>query len=526
MSVKPSADKKPQEKEKKIVVCHPSSAPTKPAAGAELFPELSTGRGGSGNIRRVKSTKEIISRPLASPRLLELEPPRNRVRVHLTLILDHTSNAQRRSCSPQAAHGGRGGSGNVWTHVIEEGVFDRVLTYEISRARVLKEERAHEKAERRKSGAAVGRARSQSDAKSSSSDCRSPLSLYSLPATRVILTPHVSLARSLARATSRKSWGSNSEVEPARPLERRKSLANTFLAPLRNTFRSSQGARNTSELALCSSESGHSLPSSDRASLSGLSNHASPSTPNLSPTSPGPAPPPPSSKRRWTASGHRAPATDRSLARARHLSNPLPPPERPIPPIPHVHFIPRLPGPATLPMPMQKPIPTDHYSPSTPIDDSFGLLQAAAVAASKARPNARPILRLTPPERLPELFLQSSSNPGYPSTAPPSRPRAAATMYTLSHSARSTSAIPSRAESGVSLGRPTAEGSEGDLIDPALLSEGDLIDPYLLSEGGDGRYSGRGHHTAVPTVSSLASILPWLQDPDFDSIIPALTHAE
>jgi len=155
----------------------------------------------------------------------------------------------------------------------------------------------------RQSAALVAR---QSDAKSSSFDCRSPLSLYSLPAIRVILTPHVSLARSLARATSRKSWGSNSEVEPARPLERRKSLATSFLAPLRNTFRSSQGARPTSELALCSSESGHSLPSSDRASLSGLSNHASPSTPNLSPTSPGPALAPPSSKRRWTASGHRA----------------------------------------------------------------------------------------------------------------------------------------------------------------------------------------------------------------------------
>lgn len=44
--------------------------------------ELSTGRGGSGNIRRVKSTKEITSRPLASPKMLELEPPRNRVRAY------------------------------------------------------------------------------------------------------------------------------------------------------------------------------------------------------------------------------------------------------------------------------------------------------------------------------------------------------------------------------------------------------------------------------------------------------------
>jgi hypothetical protein len=107
---------------------------------------------------------------LASPRLLELEPPRNRVRVYLILILERF---QRRS-RLQAAHGGRGGSGNVWTHVIEEGVFDRVLKHEISRARVLKEERAYEKAERRRSGGALARARSHSDSKSSSSDRRSP----------------------------------------------------------------------------------------------------------------------------------------------------------------------------------------------------------------------------------------------------------------------------------------------------------------------------------------------------------------
>jgi hypothetical protein len=88
-------------------------------------------------------------------------------------------------------------------------------------------------------------------------------------------------------------------------------------------------------------------------------------------------------------------------------------------------------------------------------------------------------------------------------------------MYTLSRSARSTSAIPSRAESRARAERPSAEGSEAD-----------LIDPYLLSEGDDGRCSVRAHHTAVPTVSSLASILPWLQDPDLDSIMPALSHAE
>lgn len=162
---------------------------------------------------------------------------------------------------------------------------------------------------------------------------------------------------------------------------------------------------------------------------------------------------------------------------------------------------------------MQKPIPTDDCSPSTPVDDSYGLLQAAAVAASKARPKSRPVLRLTPP-----VSFRSSpgSSPGYPVTAPPSRPRTTTTLYSLSYSARSTSAIPSRtAECGARPERPTAEGSEGD-----------LIDPYLLSEGGDGRCSVRAPHTAAPTVSSLASILPWLQDPDLDSIIPALSHAE
>jgi len=91
--------------------------------------------------------------------MIELEPPRNRVRVFNPRCCIGTPQT-----SLQAAYGGRGGSGNVWTHVIEEGVFDRVLNYEISRARVLIEERAHEKAEQRKNGAAT-RGRSHSDEK-------------------------------------------------------------------------------------------------------------------------------------------------------------------------------------------------------------------------------------------------------------------------------------------------------------------------------------------------------------------------
>ena len=53
--------------------------------------------------------------------------------------------------------------------MIEEGVFERVINHEISCARVLKEERDYEKAERRKSGV-ITRVRSKSDSKSIS-DC-------------------------------------------------------------------------------------------------------------------------------------------------------------------------------------------------------------------------------------------------------------------------------------------------------------------------------------------------------------------
>ena len=307
--------------------------------------------------------------------------------------------------------------------------------------------------------------------------------------------------------TSRKSWMSSSEVEPPQSLERRKSLANTFLAPLRNTFRSSHGARPTPDLARSSSEFGQSPPSSDRASLSGLSDHPSPSTPNLSPITPDPPVP---LRRRWTASGHRTSATERSLASTRHLSNPVPPPPGPVPPIPHhVHFVPRsATGP---PVPMQKPFPTGRQ-PSNPVDDAYGLLTAAATAASKARPKARPTLTLTPPVSFPAHL----NAPGYPVTAPPPQPLPPSTgMYSLRRSARSTSAIPFRGggESGARSERLTANGSEGDLIDPYLLSEGD---------GGDGP----GYHTAAPTVSSLSSILPWLQDHDLDSLMPTLSRAE
>ena len=313
---------------------------------------------------------------------------------------------------------------------------------------------------------------------------------------QAILTPQrSSLARSVMTAASRKSWVSTSEVEPPQSLERRKSLANSFLAPLRNTFRSS---RPTPDLAQTSSEFGHSPPSSDRASLSGLSDHPSPSTPNLSPITPEPALP---LRRRWTASGHRTPATERSLASTRHLSNPLPPPAGPVPPIPHVHFVPR--SATALPVPSQKPFPIGRQP--TPVDDAYGLLTAAATAASKARPKARPTLTLTPPVSFPAHL----NAPGHPATAPPTRP----TMYSLRRSARSTSAIPFRAESGARPGWPTPNGSEGDLIDPYLLSEGE----------GD---AGPGYHTAAPTVSSVSSILPWLQDHDLDSLMPTLSRAE
>ena len=157
---------------------------------------------------------------------------------------------------------------------------------------------------------------------------------------------------------------------------------------------------------------------------------------------------------------------------------------------------------------MQKPFPTG-CQPSTPVDDTYALLSAAGTAASKARPKARPTLTLTPPVSFPAHM----NAPGYAVTAPPSRPLATTNgMYASSRSARSTSAIPSRGESIARFERLMANGSEGDLIDPYLLYE---------AEG-----DGPGYHTAAPTVSSLSSILPWLQDHDLDALMPALSRAE
>jgi len=322
-----------------------------------------------------------------------------------------------------------------------------------------------------------------------------------------------SLARSIASAGSRKSWAPSYEHEDCvaprspRSADHRKSFANTFLGPLRNTFRSPNDARPSSELLHGSSESSHSVPSSDRVSLSGLATHLSPSTPNLSPSTPALPLPLPSTRRRWTGSGQRPPATD--LARTRHLSNPLPPPTQPIPPIPQVHFDPR---PSSIASPMPIPSFTDDRSPSTPTDDSssYTLLNAAAAAASKARPSFQRQRRPSKQLALPQLG-PSPTSPELASVPWHQPSRARATMYTLSR-ARSTSAIPS-ATLDAHPEQPTAGDSEVDLIDPSLLSEG------------EGRCSVRGqHHTEVPTVSSLSSILPWLQDHDLDCIIPAFSN--
>jgi hypothetical protein len=307
----------------------------------------------------------------------------------------------------------------------------------------------------------------------------------------------------------RKSWASTSEISvlPS-PVERRTSFTNSLLAPLRNTFRSSSSARPPQSHSC--SDSGHSAPSSDRASLSGLTTHLSPSTPNLSPSSPA-APPLPLPMRRWTASGQRPPAT--GPARTRRLSSPLPPPAQPIPPIPHahahVHFL-HQPS-STVPMPI--PImtsSTDDDGPPTPLDDPYGLLDAAGIAASKARPVRRRSYR-PPPVSVPSPTLPDlSGSPYYPVSAQPLRSRA--TIHALSRSVPTPSAIHSGIKSRARPEQATAADSKADIIDPSL--------------SGDGHSSVRAHHVEAPTVSSLSSILPWLQDHDVDSIMPALANAE
>lgn len=47
----------------------------------------------------------------------------------------------------QATYGGRGGAGNAWEHVIEPGIFSRVIDYEIGRAQALRDVRDRQKAE-------------------------------------------------------------------------------------------------------------------------------------------------------------------------------------------------------------------------------------------------------------------------------------------------------------------------------------------------------------------------------------------
>lgn len=100
---------------------------------------MSTGRGGGGNFRKVQEKKyvtECAQDASTNKKVLEIELPRNK-----------------------PAYSGRGGAGNTFEHVLEDGVFNRVIQYELGKVQASKDERDS----RRRST----RSRTYSNAKSS-----------------------------------------------------------------------------------------------------------------------------------------------------------------------------------------------------------------------------------------------------------------------------------------------------------------------------------------------------------------------
>ncbi|PVF93627.1 hypothetical protein CPB86DRAFT_829177, partial [Serendipita vermifera] len=162
--------------------------------------KISYGRGGGNYIKvsKEKPASGAVDKVSTSKKIIEVEPPRLK-----------------------ATYSGRGGAGNGWVHVVEDGVFDRVMQYELGKAKAY---RAEKEAKRR--------TRTDSNAKSTKASS-------------------VGSDDSQSRLSIRQSWASKSlvdfnsthasaqlqpEAASAVHQQQRKSLRQTLLAPLKTTF--------------------------------------------------------------------------------------------------------------------------------------------------------------------------------------------------------------------------------------------------------------------------------------------------
>ncbi|CAG8680322.1 1146_t:CDS:2, partial [Acaulospora colombiana] len=191
------------------------SQPSKPK-------KISYGRGGGNYIKvsEKKSASGAADKVSTSKKIIEVEPPRLK-----------------------ATYSGRGGAGNGWVHVVEDGVFDRVMQYELGKAKAYRAEKDAKRRTRTDSNAKSTKASSVG-----SDDCEyHPTNLT----TEVVREPLFNMQSSPAqsRLSIRQSWASKSLVDfssthaSAQPdaasvvhQQQRKSLRETLLAPLKTTF--------------------------------------------------------------------------------------------------------------------------------------------------------------------------------------------------------------------------------------------------------------------------------------------------
>ncbi|CCA74643.1 hypothetical protein PIIN_08595 [Serendipita indica DSM 11827] len=169
------------------------------------FVNHSYGRGG-GNFRKVSEKKyatETSKTPSTARKVLEVEPPRMKMAVST----------------------GRGGAANYFPHVLEEGVFDRVMEYEMTRIQVYKSQQAAKRTRRRTNSNVKSSKASSIGSDDAASQARISLRRSWASKSTVDVTAH---SASLSPPMS-------SPITQNRP-EARKSLRDTLLAPLRTTF--------------------------------------------------------------------------------------------------------------------------------------------------------------------------------------------------------------------------------------------------------------------------------------------------
>ncbi|CAG7850166.1 SubName: Full=Uncharacterized protein {ECO:0000313/EMBL:CCA74643.1} [Serendipita indica DSM 11827] len=169
------------------------------------FANHSYGRGG-GNFRKVSEKKyatETSKTPSTARKVLEVEPPRMKMAVST----------------------GRGGAANYFPHVLEEGVFDRVMEYEMTRIQVYKSQQAAKRTRRRTNSNVKSSKASSIGSDDAASQARISLRRSWASKSTVDVTAH---SASLSPPMS-------SPITQNRP-EARKSLRDTLLAPLRTTF--------------------------------------------------------------------------------------------------------------------------------------------------------------------------------------------------------------------------------------------------------------------------------------------------